>query len=277
MTKNSKIKDFSKLEDRTILNGTIELKSGLHIGTGKSNDVATSDMPVLRDNRGRPFIPGSSLKGVIRSNLESLLNSVSKGERDGVWVGDTFDSIGICGIKESKKILDDLKKEKNASDEDWFQQIKDYLCTVSGLFGSSHFASRVSITDSFCSSEDVVLERRDGVAIDRDLGTAKSGAKYDFEVVPVGTCFSLEVRMENLDEDEKGLVLLGFDLLDQGFCSLGGFTSRGLGRVAIQWNSYVSVSAKDILLNNDNMKEKTGEELTKLLNHLRTVRKEAIS
>jgi CRISPR-associated protein Csm3 len=63
-----------KLYGRIILRGNITLLSGLHIG-GASGALAIGslDMPVIRDAvSGRPYIPGSSLKGKMRSLSEKL-------------------------------------------------------------------------------------------------------------------------------------------------------------------------------------------------------------
>src|SRR5215207_10121039 len=46
--------------------------TGLHIGAGKSADLAGSDLPVLRDALGRPIVPGSSLRGILRSGVEAI-------------------------------------------------------------------------------------------------------------------------------------------------------------------------------------------------------------
>ena len=61
-----------RLNDIKEIKGTITLKSGLHIGSG-DNDmrIGGTDNPVIRHPfTGEPYIPGSSLKGKIRSLLE---------------------------------------------------------------------------------------------------------------------------------------------------------------------------------------------------------------
>ena len=63
-----------KLESRIIYKGRIVLKTGLHIGSGQGN--SQTDSAVVKGQDGEPYIPGSSLKGVIRSHLERLLPSM---------------------------------------------------------------------------------------------------------------------------------------------------------------------------------------------------------
>lgn len=59
-----------KLIKKHFFRGTIELKTGLHIGGAKSSlDIGGLDSPVIKTAKGVPYIPGSSLKGKIRSLL----------------------------------------------------------------------------------------------------------------------------------------------------------------------------------------------------------------
>lgn len=52
------------------LEGTLVMKTGLHIGGGgESLDIGGLDKPVVRDPITKyPYIPGSSIKGKLRSN-----------------------------------------------------------------------------------------------------------------------------------------------------------------------------------------------------------------
>lgn len=61
-----------KLVQKKRYTGTITLKTGLHIGDSKESlDIGGVDSPVVRNKvDNAPYIPGSSLKGKIRSLLE---------------------------------------------------------------------------------------------------------------------------------------------------------------------------------------------------------------
>lgn len=61
-----------KITGKLIIDGLIELKTGLHIGISQDNmEIGGMDNPVIRDPLTRePYIPGSSLKGKLRSLLE---------------------------------------------------------------------------------------------------------------------------------------------------------------------------------------------------------------
>jgi len=58
------------------LTSTLLVETGLHIGGGGENlDIGGLDKPVIRDPLTRqPYLPGSSIKGKLRSILERLLN-----------------------------------------------------------------------------------------------------------------------------------------------------------------------------------------------------------
>src|SRR5450432_4476228 len=60
-----------KLIGKLILQGELHCETGLHIGAGKGSlEIGGSDNPVVKDSSGRPYVPGSSLRGRIRSLLE---------------------------------------------------------------------------------------------------------------------------------------------------------------------------------------------------------------
>ena len=61
-----------QLHKKLIISGTMTLITGLRIGDSKDNvDIGGVDMPVVRrKDNNQPYIPGSSIKGKIRSLLE---------------------------------------------------------------------------------------------------------------------------------------------------------------------------------------------------------------
>ena len=61
-----------------IIRGKFKCLTGLHIGGSKEKlEIGGVDSPVIRDPRTRyPYVPGSSLKGKLRSLLEYALGAV---------------------------------------------------------------------------------------------------------------------------------------------------------------------------------------------------------
>lgn len=85
---------------------------------------------------------------------------------------------------------------------------------------------------------------RDGVVIDRDNRTARDKGKYDFEIVSPGVSFDLEIVGDNLKDYEQGLIFTAFDLISEGFGSIGGNVSRGTGRIQIELNKIEILNTK---------------------------------
>src|SRR2546426_10745938 len=60
-----------RLIGKLLLEGGRHCDTGLHVGAGKGSlEIGSSDNPVIKDAFGRPYIPGSSLRGRLRSLLE---------------------------------------------------------------------------------------------------------------------------------------------------------------------------------------------------------------
>jgi CRISPR-associated RAMP protein (TIGR02581 family) len=129
--------------------------------------------------------------------------------------------------------------------------LRDLSCWACRVFGAPWLASKVLFKDLMVVQETWFdhFEIRDGVGIDRDSGRAADGAKYQFEVVPVGTAFRLEALVENASDAELGLFWLGMDAFQGGQVLMGGAKSRGLGwsKLVLDWASSVYVSADTLL------------------------------
>ena len=70
-----------KLIGKLILEGEMACESGLHVGAGKGSlEIGGADNPVVKDAFGLPYIPGSSLRGRIRSLLENALGLTAPAE-----------------------------------------------------------------------------------------------------------------------------------------------------------------------------------------------------
>ncbi|WP_437743778.1 RAMP superfamily CRISPR-associated protein [Sorangium sp. So ce1504] len=249
---------------RTWFSGVVETRTALHIGTGTVLSTAT-DAPVIRGADGRPLIPGSSVKGALRSASERLLRAL--GQRSCVVFGDdrsadptlrclTTDKEGRDLFFKLRSGDADLEKARNrfSPPADWgpepwkdfgrkeerqlyLLEAKEELCRACLTWGSQFLAGRVRVPDLRLSTRagDVawsgVTEIRDGVGIDRDTGTAAPGIKFDLEVLPAGARFSFELVVE--PDADLAVVALAVGELRQGNIPLGGRVTRGLGDVAL--------------------------------------------
>ncbi len=199
--------------------GEIEILTGLHIGGGDDvMKIGGIDNPIVKDiNTNKPYIPGSSIKGKIRSLLE--------------W------HIGVVGISGGKPLGSDKLQDPIFKDE---QKKKDAENLIK-LFGDSNTKNngefgitRISISDcklNETSNKMVLSEAKYENVIDRKSGTAQHPRQI--ERVPAGIKFDFDIRVKILENDnEKELMDMlnkGIELLELDY--LGGSGSRGYGRV----------------------------------------------
>lgn len=202
--------------------GRLTLTGALHIGSGDGDD--RTDATVVRDARGIPYIPGSSLRGALRAAVlrHAMLLFGLEMIRDEADLRDLEKQIN--GLPEAQKI-------------DILTQSGNKLNAVERLFGTTMWASPLHIADMPLQNGDRAIgEIRHGVGIDRDTGAAADGLKYDFEVLPSGYQFTLQLRCEMeaaYERDWSRLLALGLRLLELSELPLGGRQARGVGQVRL--------------------------------------------
>ncbi len=205
------------------INGQIELLSGLHIGGGDDTmKIGGIDNSVIKNvNSGDPYIPGSSLKGKMRSLLEWHYRLVNLPNAD----GKPF----------SSKLIDMVPADNRKSAENLLKLFGDAAET------NQYGITRISVGDSPLSSESkdnemVLSEAKYENVIDRQKGTAQHPRQT--ERVPAGVRFDFDIRVKVLEDDEEvgllEMVALGIELVEQDY--LGGSGSRGYGRVKFHTN-----------------------------------------
>ena len=215
------------------LKGQIELLSGLHIGGGDDTmKIGGIDSQVIKDiNTNKPYIPGSSLKGKMRSLLEWNNRLVGYGE------GEVFNS----------KILEKVPEPDKKSAQN--------LLKIFGDKENKFGITRISVGDCVLSKESEGLKLSEAKyenVINREKGTAEHPRQI--ERVPAGVKFDLVIRLKVFDEKEpyndnenelKQMVESGLKLIENDY--LGGSGSRGYGRVKFEWEW-----ENDALQNNNN-------------------------
>jgi CRISPR-associated protein Csm3 len=203
------------------LTGIVEVKTGLHIGAGKDTvEIGGLDGPVVKHpHTHRPYIPGSSLKGKLRSLLEWTLGYV---EEDGLPYG----SRARASYPQRNPIL----RIFGTSAESWREGPGRAL--VRDLPLVEQWAQQ-TIEQGL-----PLTEEKAEVTIDRIKGKAADGGLRTMERVPAGARFELEILFKEYSvggdegrEDRRCLERLieGLRLLEQD--ALGGCGSRGYGRV----------------------------------------------
>ena len=209
---------------RVRFTGKVRMKSALHVGSGRNAKL--SDAGVTRHLDGRPFIPGSSLKGVLRTHLERLAQVLPEKVKSCMLYNPSLES--VCGTPDW---VSNQKDVTDAKQEDF-----ENLCHTCTLFGSPILAGKIRIPDLEVEETlySIQTELRDGVGIDRDRGVAVDQVKYDFEVVPSDTVFFFQLDMDSPDDVELGLIAAGIREMERGYLSVGGKTTRGLGSFELQ-------------------------------------------
>jgi CRISPR-associated RAMP protein (TIGR02581 family) len=185
----------------------LQAASGVRVGAGRGGTADATDLPILREPSGLPIIPGSSMKGVLRSAAERLLRRVDESL--------ACDILSPTHCLAGRTVVDSVGLAT--------------LCWTCQVFGNPAKAGRLAVYDLVADRADTVV--RDGVAIDRAELKAKPGAKYDYEVVPPGVVFRSRLRLDDPEPGDMGLIITLLDLLDAGVITVGGGASRGLGQL----------------------------------------------
>ncbi|RQW79962.1 MAG: CRISPR-associated RAMP protein [Methanothrix sp.] len=238
--------NFNLFKNRLRLTGTLELETALRVGSGSTDNLSSADISVVKDNLYRPYIPGSSFKGVLRAHIERVIRLVEPNCGRG---------LGACNpLRDDERCLsntqiENLKKEFEKDPQRLDAELFDRSCRICRVFGAPWLASKVLIKDLLLAHPDLWMERRyqvrNGVGIDRDNETASQGLLYDYEVVPSGTLFNWEIIIENADQSadrtEDGLVMLGLNEFANGRVQLGGGRSHGLGWVKLHFDDEAEI------------------------------------
>ncbi|EDM23132.1 type III-A CRISPR-associated RAMP protein Csm3 [Caminibacter mediatlanticus] len=231
-----------KLKNIKEIKAKIIIKTGLHIG-GSSDTIKIGgiDNPVIKNPlTNEPYIPGSSLKGKIRSLIEWSSGKVN----DGKPLDYTKQEEEIV-----KKIVKLFGNGATIKDEKIAKEIGP---------------TRVSFSDCSLLNKDKLLEKnaltedKVEVTIDRVKGTVGGGGPRHMERVPAGAEFDFSVSLLEFegDEDLEAILAFGMKLLEM--TNLGGNGSRGYGKI-----EFVDIKGLDSKFL-DNGKLKSYEELKKL-------------
>jgi len=205
--------------------GALELVTGLHIGSGNNEmHIGGTDNPVLKNPvTQEPYIPGSSLKGKMRSLLEWKLGAA--GLTNGKPLG--FQHIGRVAENEREQAKDLLKlfggaPEGSGQDMKLVEEIGPtrlafWDCSLARAWVAEMNRRNLLLTETKMEN---MIDRIRGVAEHpRNTERVPAGAAFDF---------ALTLRVHD-DEDLLATVYEGLKLLE--LTGLGGSGSRGYGKV----------------------------------------------
>jgi CRISPR-associated protein Csm3 len=195
-----------KLIAKIKFHGQIEAMTGLHIGGSKSSlEIGGIDLNVIKTPNGVPFIPGSSLKGKLRSLLAKIEGSIDV-DKDSESITEIFGSSG----ENTKKghITRLIVRDANLNEK----HFKDKFPADSSILETAFTDSKYENT------------------IERKTGTAKHPRQL--ERVPAGAIFNFEMIYDVYDgkkEQHLADIRLAMKLLQLDY--LGGQGSRGYGKI----------------------------------------------
>ena len=212
-----------KLQGRVFITGEIHTLTGLHIGGGAEGvSIGGIDNIVIRDTlTQRPYIPGSSLKGKMRSLSEKLAN-LPQNQRIGRDV-----HIHTCENKDEYR--------------------KCHVCHIYGLPGEKDFSSptRLIVRDvklddkqfpenaktDFPYTEikwEAAIDRITSAAVPRQMERVPAGAIFkEFELVY--SLYQQDDEDEDADVERLPRAFEAMQLVEDDY--LGGLGSRGSGKV----------------------------------------------
>lgn len=194
---------MEKLTKKIKIQTSITLLTGLHIGgSGDNVEIGGIDNPVIKiatkDNQ--PYIPGSSLKGKMRSLLEQTAGAAKVG--DNAEINNMF---GFAKNNMPSKII-----------------VRDSFLTEES----------VAVLQASDNLDMPYTEGKWENVIDRVKGTAEHPRQT--ERIPAGVSFNVEFVINVWDDDKDGSALMtmldkGIKLLENDY--LGGSGSRGYGQI----------------------------------------------
>ena len=209
------------LYGRVFIEATIVAKTGLHIGgSGSDLEIGGLDKEIIRNPiTKRPYIPGSSLRGKMRSQMEKLLGLPQNRK-----IGQV--TIHTCATRE------EFKKNGGCP-----------VCTVFGVPAEMDYdnPTRLVVRDAELTDEsaekmqdartdllyaelktEVAIDRVTSAATPRTLERVPAGAEFG----PTELVFSI---YEKADYERLKTVIDALQLVEDDY--LGGSGSRGYGKV----------------------------------------------
>ncbi|MEE9378968.1 MAG: RAMP superfamily CRISPR-associated protein [Candidatus Lokiarchaeia archaeon] len=251
MNGNNKVlgMDLDVIKSRLIIEGIIKLKTQMHIGTGVDDTDFSPESAILRarlnleDELSFPYIPNSTIKGNMRSEIEMIANTLKQEINDKEYICNNYPE-EICKIE---KDSDERTKELSTP------------CLVCRIFGGSDLASHIIISDAFPTektkeiiSTELKSGLKPGIAIDREKQVSRDGSLFFIETLQPGVEFNFKMIINNITEQTKPkefkLLKSLFMMIKLGFLSYGGKKSTGMGRFTIENATVKHLYEKDHFL-----------------------------
>ncbi|MEW6619055.1 MAG: type III-A CRISPR-associated RAMP protein Csm3 [bacterium] len=233
--------DF-KLLKKIFITGTIEVKTGLCIGGSSVGlEIGGADKVVVRNPiNNQPYIPGSSLKGKMRSLLERFEGKMSikeKKDEKGNIIGVSAEpcECGTCLICQ----IFGLPAEKKG--------MPARLIVRDGMLQNPELLEKSKFTDMPYAEikAEVVIDRITSVATPRTFERVPAGAKFNLNLV---------CNIYNGDTESDILKKIFESLIKVQEDYLGGSGTRGYGEIKITINTPLKYKDQTVYEGDNNPK-----------------------
>ena len=209
-----------QLLGRVIITGVIEVKTGLHIGgSGGAFAIGGVDNPGIKDPLTKqPYIPGSSLRGKMRSLTEKYQGRttgqrISQVEIHACQSQDAYAGCPICNIY-------------GIAAQDFNLPTRLVIRDVPLQQSSAEALSKAKMGLPFTDVKtEVAIDRVTSQATPRDVERVPAGAVFH----PLKLVYSIYIDQ---DVDWFKVLVDGMELLEDDY--LGGMGSRGNGQIAFR-------------------------------------------
>lgn len=227
------------------IKGTLEAVEPLHIGGEKS--IYENYIEVVKGVDGTPYIPATSLKGVLRSLVEieysKLGVQVCPGSeidlshlyvdqelfqevkaRYGNYVNTKKLKVETCG-KVYENIINGLSSQNEEKVSNYLKELEEKMCEACKIFGTTGFHGSLTVYDAMPLK--VELATRPSLYVFKKK-------LFKIEYVKEGSTFSFMLSLRNPTNYMIGVLVLALKDLNEGKYRIGGLKSRGFGLVAFK-------------------------------------------
>ena len=223
------------LRKKIILSGTLTARTGLMIGASQNGmTIGGTNREVIRNPvSGEPYIPGSSLKGKMRSLFElaedELGPNIGSTEPKEIQAGPS-----TSPAHKSARLFGYIPKDDNEKSGKLDDQNRPYQRPSRLIVRDAHLSNAADLQKTTLLYTEVKTEN----AINRITAQA---TPRNFERVPAGATFAFELVLNVFEGDDEAELLActrqALRLLQDDY--LGGGGSRGNGQVSFKFEKMV--------------------------------------
>jgi CRISPR-associated RAMP protein (TIGR02581 family) len=185
---------------------------------------------------GEFLLPGSSLRGAMRSHAEKIARSIAT-----LDCSDENDFLSRCPacnphadasmpLTSCSTLIRENRKRQSSLPEALVEH--ENSCLACQLFGNLYKGSRLYISDGYLANPPEI-KIMDFLAIDRFTGGGKDGAKFD-AVVLWRPLFTFRVFLENPQDWELGWLMLVLKDMKEELVAIGFGQNKWFGNVKIE-------------------------------------------